>query len=138
MPWIKTVKVQEDDPQLSKWTLSTNQFGRDWEFSWFALNMTPLRNQKIHWRSVPGSTGGSLGSSIEVANRGQIRFSKKGPEVCTVKLTISYEVPSVLAPFANVSNSGWASEEAGGKLFFSSIIITNIHFISYFFSQYSY
>lgn len=31
--------------------------------------MTPLKNQKIHWRSVPGSTGGSLGSGLEVANR---------------------------------------------------------------------
>lgn len=36
------------------------------------------------------------------ARSGQIRFLKKGPQRCTVKLTISYEVPSVLAPFASV------------------------------------
>jgi len=60
---------QEDDPRLSRWTLSTFQFNRQWEFSWLALNLTPLRNQKIHWRSVPGSVGGSLGSALEVANR---------------------------------------------------------------------
>jgi hypothetical protein len=27
MPWIKSVKVQEHDPRLSRWTLSTNQVG---------------------------------------------------------------------------------------------------------------
>ena len=70
-----------------------------WEFSWLALNMTPMKHQKIHWRSVPGSS--SLGG-VEIQNRGQIRFLKKGVDKCAVKLTISYEVPSVLAPFANV------------------------------------
>lgn len=28
MPWIKSVIVQEDDPRMSKWTLSTYQFNR--------------------------------------------------------------------------------------------------------------
>lgn len=69
MPWITSVVVQPDDPALSRWTLSTFQFNRQWEFSWLALNLTPLRNQKIHWRSVPGSTGGSLGGALEVQNR---------------------------------------------------------------------
>lgn len=102
MPWITSVVIQHDNPQLSKWTLSTFQFNRQWEFSWLARNMTPLKYQKIHWRSVPGSTGGSLGGSLEIQNQGQIRFLKKAENVCAVKLTISYEVPSVLAPFANV------------------------------------
>ncbi|KAI3438227.1 hypothetical protein D9Q98_000664 [Chlorella vulgaris] len=102
MPWITSVKVQADDPRMSRWTLSTFQFNRQWEFSWLALNMTPLKNQKIHWRSVPGTVGGSLGSGLEVANSGQIRFARKGEGRCTVKLTISYEVPSVLAPFASL------------------------------------
>ncbi|KAG7673666.1 hypothetical protein KSW81_006863 [Nannochloris sp. 'desiccata'] len=97
MAWITSVVVMEDDPKLSKWTLSTYQFNRQWEFSWIALNMTPLKFQKIHWRSVPGSSGGSLGA-LEVQNRGQIRFMKKGPEKCAIKLTISYEVPNLLTP----------------------------------------
>ncbi|KAK9814228.1 hypothetical protein WJX72_002582 [[Myrmecia] bisecta] len=96
MPWITSVKVQPDDPRLSKWTLSTEQFGRSWEFSWLARNLTPIKDQKIHWRSVEGSTGG-----LEVPNRGQIRFYRKSPQACTVKLTISYEVPDPLAPFGN-------------------------------------
>lgn len=48
----------------------------------------------IDWygTSVQGSTGGSLGSGIDIANRGQIRFYRKTPTACSVKLTISYEV----------------------------------------------
>lgn len=44
------------------------------------------------------------------ACRGQIRFLRKGQQRCTVKLTISYEVPNAMAPFANVSDrclAGW-------------------------------
>ncbi len=47
-----------------------------------------------------GSTGGSFGGGVDVANRGQIRFYRKGPAACAVKLTISYEVPDALAPLA--------------------------------------
>lgn len=101
MPWIKSVTVQPENPSLSRWLLSTNQFGRDWEFSWLAKNLMPMKNQKIHWRSVEGSTGGSMGGAIDIANRGQIRFYRKSETTCAVKLTISYEVPNALAPFAN-------------------------------------
>ena len=150
------IQVLPEDERLSKWTLSTHQFGREWEFSWISQNMTPIPLQKIHWRSVQasfafcghiiwleectscnvsilcegvaasaacagvcqdsqdqrevssrqhicmlqGSSGGSLGSSIDIANRGQIRFYRKSATTCTVKLTISYEVPPVLAPVA--------------------------------------
>jgi uncharacterized membrane protein len=99
MPWIKSVTVQPDDPKLSRWLLSTRQFGRDWEFFWLAQNLTPIKNQKIHWRSVQGSS--SMGSAIDIANRGQIRFYRKSDSACAVKLTISYELPDVLVPFGN-------------------------------------
>ena len=102
MPWITSVVIQDGDASLSKWTLSTHQFNRDWEFSWLAKNMTPLKYQKIHWRSVPGSVSGSLGGGLEIQNQGQIRFSRKNDGSCAVKLTISYEVPGALAPFANL------------------------------------
>jgi uncharacterized membrane protein len=49
---------------------------------------------------MQGSTGGSFGGALDIANRGQIRFYKKSPSSCSVKLTISYEVPDILAPFA--------------------------------------
>lgn len=105
MPWITSVVVLDEDPRMSRWTLSTYQFNRQWEFSWLAQNLTPLKNQKIHWKSVPGSIGGNLGM-LEVQNRGQIRFLRKGTSKCSVKLTISYEVPNVMAPFANVRYVG--------------------------------
>jgi len=101
MPWIHAVEVQERDEKLSKWILRTSAFNRDWEFSWLAQNLAPVPLQKIHWRSVPGSVGGSLGSGIEVPNRGQIRFAKLGAEKTRVTLTISYEVPSVLVPIGS-------------------------------------
>ena len=46
------MQVLPEDKKLSRWTLSTNQFGRDWAFSWVSQNMTPIPMQKIHWRSV--------------------------------------------------------------------------------------
>jgi hypothetical protein len=69
------------------------------------------RNQKIHWVSEPGSA--SYG--VEIANRGQIRFLRKGPAACRITLTISYEVPDVLAPFANVGGR-WGLRAAGCAL----------------------
>eukprot|EP00199_Chlamydomonas_sp_CCMP681_P003072 CAMPEP_0119106822 /NCGR_PEP_ID=MMETSP1180-20130426/6339_1 /TAXON_ID=3052 ORGANISM="Chlamydomonas cf sp, Strain CCMP681" /NCGR_SAMPLE_ID=MMETSP1180 /ASSEMBLY_ACC=CAM_ASM_000741 /LENGTH=166 /DNA_ID=CAMNT_0007092213 /DNA_START=261 /DNA_END=761 /DNA_ORIENTATION=- len=98
MPWIKSVKVQTGDTRLSKWTLATNQFGRDWEFSWLARNLAPVKGQKIHWVSEPGSTS----AGIDISNKGQIRFVKKSPTLTNITLTISYEVPDVLVPFANL------------------------------------
>jgi len=99
MPWITAVTIETDDPKLSRWVLSTDQFGRTWEFSWLARNLTPVRHQKIHWTSVSGSS--SFGSTLDIANRGAIRFYRRGPASTGVKLTISYEVPDVLAPFAS-------------------------------------
>ncbi len=49
---------------------------------------------------------------VEIANRGQIRFIRKGPKLINVTLTISYEVPDVLVPFANVREGG-PGERAG-------------------------
>ncbi|KAK2970246.1 hypothetical protein RJ640_021682 [Escallonia rubra] len=54
MPFISTVKILEDKPDLSRWSLKYKAFGRDIEFSWLARNMQPIPNQKIHWRSLEG------------------------------------------------------------------------------------
>lgn len=55
---------------------------------------------QIHWRSMPGSS--TMGTALDIANRGQIRFRRTSADSCVVKLTISYEVPDVLAPLAGV------------------------------------
>ncbi|GFZ04482.1 polyketide cyclase/dehydrase and lipid transport superfamily protein [Actinidia rufa] len=54
MPFISSVKILEDKPDLSQWSLKYKAFGRDIEFSWLARNMQPIPNQKIHWRSLDG------------------------------------------------------------------------------------
>ncbi|GMJ09243.1 hypothetical protein HRI_004593500 [Hibiscus trionum] len=78
-------------PELSRWSLKYNAFSRDLEFSWLARNMQPIPNQKIHWRSLEG-----------LPNRGSVRFYPKGPSSCLIELTVSYEVPQLLAPVASV------------------------------------
>ncbi|KAJ0980552.1 hypothetical protein J5N97_008807 [Dioscorea zingiberensis] len=90
MPFISSVKILEDKPDLSRWSLKYEVLGRDVEFSWLARNMQPIPNQKIHWRSLEG-----------LANRGAVRFFPKGPSSCRIELSISYEVPQILVPVAS-------------------------------------
>ncbi|KAB1201610.1 hypothetical protein CJ030_MR0G002584 [Morella rubra] len=90
MPFISSVKILADKPDLSRWSLKYKAFGRDIEYSWLARNMQPIPNQKIHWRSLEG-----------LSNRGAVRFYPKGPESCIVELTVSYEVPQLLVPVAS-------------------------------------
>ncbi len=47
MPWISSVDLIPEDESLSRWVLSTNQFGRDWTFSWIAKDLTPVKFQKV-------------------------------------------------------------------------------------------
>ncbi|XP_027365541.1 uncharacterized protein LOC113872295 isoform X3 [Abrus precatorius] len=54
MPFISSVKILPEKPELSRWSLKYKAFGRDIEFSWLARNMQPIPNQKIHWRSMEG------------------------------------------------------------------------------------
>ncbi|XP_050136989.1 uncharacterized protein LOC126612572 isoform X3 [Malus sylvestris] len=74
MPFISTVKILEDKPDLSRWSLKYKAFGRNIELSWLARNMQPTPNQKIHWRSLEG-----------LPNRGAVRFYPKGPSACLVE-----------------------------------------------------
>lgn len=50
MPWINRIEMVPDHPNQSKWVLSTDQFGRHWELSWRALDLTPIKNQKVQTR----------------------------------------------------------------------------------------
>ncbi|KAL3725236.1 hypothetical protein ACJRO7_030273 [Eucalyptus globulus] len=75
MPFISSVKILEDKPDLSRWSLKYKAFGQDIEYSWLARNMQPIPNQKIHWRSLEG-----------LSNRGAVRFYPKGPSSCIVEV----------------------------------------------------
>lgn len=39
MPFISTVKILPDKPDLSQWSLKYKAFGQNIEFSWLARNM---------------------------------------------------------------------------------------------------
>ncbi|KAK4782511.1 hypothetical protein SAY86_016613 [Trapa natans] len=75
MPFISTVKVLDDKPDLSRWSLKYKAFGQDLEYSWLARNMQPILNQKIHWRSLEG-----------LPNRGAVRFYPKSASSCLVEV----------------------------------------------------
>uniref|UniRef100_A0ACD5VXS8 Uncharacterized protein n=2 Tax=Avena sativa TaxID=4498 RepID=A0ACD5VXS8_AVESA len=98
MPFISFVKVLEDKPDLSRWTLKYAILGQDVEFSWLARNMTPTENQKIHWRSLEGLPNRTTNFTH---CRGAVRFFPKSSSSCRVQLTVAYEVPEILTPVAS-------------------------------------
>jgi uncharacterized membrane protein len=80
MKWIDSVKVMEDNPDLSRWKLATGGL----EFSWKSRIVKIVPQQLIQWESVDG-----------LPNRGAIRFYDRGNN-SIVKLTVSYAIPSFL------------------------------------------
>ncbi|NET10668.1 MAG: hypothetical protein F6K09_09570 [Merismopedia sp. SIO2A8] len=81
MRWIDSVKVLEDEPELSVWKLASAGF----EFSWRSRITSLIEHQIIQWESVSG-----------LPNRGAIRFYDRGDH-SVVRLSISYGVPAILA-----------------------------------------
>ncbi|NET40559.1 SRPBCC family protein [Okeania sp. SIO2B3] len=80
MKWIESVKVLEDNPDLSQWKLASGNF----QFSWLSRIQRVVQHQIIQWESVDG-----------LPNRGAIRFyDRHGSSI--VKLTVAYGVPGWL------------------------------------------
>ncbi|AEE27435.1 Coenzyme Q-binding protein COQ10 START domain [Arabidopsis thaliana x Arabidopsis arenosa] len=113
MPFISSVQVLKDKPDLSRWSLKYNAFGQDIKYSWLARNLQPTPNQKIHWRSLEG-----------LPNKGSVRFFPKGPSSCIVELTVSYEVPALLTPVASVLRPFIESLLRGGLERFAALAKT--------------
>jgi uncharacterized membrane protein len=80
MKWIDSVKVQADNPDLSRWKLASGGF----EFSWLSRITKLITHQIIQWESVDG-----------LPNRGAIRFYDRGGS-SIVKLTVAYAIPGIL------------------------------------------
>lgn len=80
MRWIDSVKILEEDPELSVWTLASAGF----QFSWRSRIIDLITHQIIKWESVSG-----------LPNRGAIRFYDRGDR-SIVRLSVSYDVPPVL------------------------------------------
>jgi len=80
MKWIESVKVLEDQPELSRWKLATGGL----DFNWLSRVTRLEPHQLIQWESVNG-----------LPNRGAIRFyDRKGSSI--VKLTVAYAIPGFL------------------------------------------
>ncbi|MGB3495517.1 MAG: SRPBCC family protein [Elainellaceae cyanobacterium] len=80
MKWIDSVKILEDNPELSEWKLASGSF----EFKWLSRILKEIPQQIIQWESVSG-----------LPNRGAIRFYDRG-EASIVKLTVAYAIPGIL------------------------------------------
>lgn len=80
MKWIDSVKVLEENPELSRWKLSTGGL----DFTWKSRINKIVPNQIIQWESVDG-----------LPNRGAVRFyDRHGSSI--VKLTVAYAIPGFL------------------------------------------
>ncbi|MEG3438865.1 SRPBCC family protein [Pannus brasiliensis CCIBt3594] len=80
MKWIESVKVLEDNPDLSRWKLASGGL----EFTWLSRILKIVPHQIIQWESVDG-----------LPNRGAIRFYDRHDK-SIVKLTAAYAIPGWL------------------------------------------
>ncbi len=80
MKWIESVKVLEDNPDLSRWKLDTGGL----EFSWLSRILRIVPHQIIQWESVDG-----------LPNQGAVRFYDRH-DSSIVKLSVSYAMPGIL------------------------------------------
>ncbi len=87
MTWIESVKTIDEEtntlPDLTEWTLAANGF----RFKWKARIIERIDAQKLEWKSVGG-----------LPTTGVVRFFEETHDLTAVKLSISYELPRVLAP----------------------------------------
>ena len=80
MKWIESVKILEDDPELSRWKLASGNFN----FTWLSRIIQVVPQQIIEWQSVDG-----------LPNKGAIRFyDRRGSSI--VKMTFAYAVPGII------------------------------------------
>ena len=79
MKWIDSVKVLEDEPQLSRWKFAYGGF----RFTWLSRIQKLVQNQIIQWESVDGSP-----------NRGAVRFYDRHDSTI-MKFTVAYAMPGI-------------------------------------------
>ncbi len=87
MSWIESVKTINEAtttlPELTQWTLAANGF----RFQWEAKITERVEAQKLQWESVGG-----------LPTKGVVRFYPNESSHTQVKLSVTYELPRVLAP----------------------------------------
>ena len=91
MRWIESVVTEPDNPDLTDWTLAAQGF----RFHWKARITQRVEAQQLHWESVGG-----------LPTKGAVRFYPQAEDRTAVKLSVSYELPGVLAPLMEPSILG--------------------------------
>jgi uncharacterized membrane protein len=91
MRWIESVKQDPNDADLTEWILAAQGF----RFQWLARITRRVPEQQLHWESVGG-----------LPTRGAVRFYPLGDSRTAVRLTVSYELPGVLAPIMEPTMMG--------------------------------
>jgi len=91
MRWIESVVTEPGNPDLTDWTLAAQGF----RFHWKARITQRVEAQQLHWESVGG-----------LPTKGAVRFYPQGSDLTAVKLSVSYELPGVLAPLMDASILG--------------------------------
>ncbi|MEB3288424.1 MAG: SRPBCC family protein [Leptolyngbya sp.] len=81
MKWIDSVRIPPETPDLSEWKLAS----RGLEFTWRSKITNLVENQIIQWEAIDG-----------LPNKGAIRFYDRKEGKSSVKLTVSYAIPSII------------------------------------------
>ena len=86
MTWIESVKTLDKEtsklPDLTEWTLAANGF----RFKWKAQITERVENQKLEWISIGG-----------LPTKGSVIFNENKSSLTTVNLSVTYELPRMLA-----------------------------------------
>ncbi|CAM9326255.1 unnamed protein product [Scytosiphon promiscuus] len=80
-PWLKSVE-HDRESGTSKWVIQSNGI----KVSWKAKNTAEVYGSEVAWESTTG-----------LSNRGRVTFQDKGKERCLMTLTLSYNLPFVIA-----------------------------------------
>ncbi len=95
MSWIESVKTIDETattlPDLTEWTLAANGF----RFKWKAKINERIEAQKLQWESIGG-----------LPTKGSVRFYQEENEQTIVKLSVTFELPRVLAPLMEANILG--------------------------------
>ena len=86
MSWIESVKTVDEEtstlPDLTEWTLAANGF----KFKWKAKITERVGKSKLTWKSIGG-----------LPTEGSVVFESKSIESTSVNLSITYELPKMIA-----------------------------------------
>lgn len=80
MKWIESVEILKENPELSRWQLTSGTFA----FSWLSKTLKVVPEQIIQWESIDG-----------LPNRGAVRFYDRHSS-SIVRLSIAYGIPGIL------------------------------------------